>query len=96
MTSSLDTEIEINQEFLDFMQQKYKNEHPNEYKRDNPNEDSTLVSAPIFKRATRYEKYTFPELLDEMRVRKEPYFKNIYTWLYTCFGEEFEAYQKYK
>ena len=86
MTSSLDTEIEINQEFLDFMQQKYKREHPNG--------EIILVSAPIFKKETRFEQIPYPDLLDELRVRKEPFFRIMYNWLYRDFGDEFETYQK--
>ena len=81
--TSLDSEI--NQKFIDFMQEWYKKKHPKE--------DTTLVSAPIFKKPRSFEEYTFSELLDELRVRKEPYFRNLYKWLYDSFSEEFQAYQ---
>ncbi|GEM_PF-4096160 len=84
----MDNEIIIDNDFLDFMQKKYKAEHKNE--------ETITISAPIFKRNTKYKSHNLPDLIDELRVRKEPYFVNIYNWLYQSFGSEYEAFRKEK
>jgi len=77
---------EINQQFIDYMHQKYNREHPNG--------EIIHVSVPIFKNETRFEKIPYPDFLDELRVRQEPFFKNFYNWLYRDFSEEFKEYIK--
>ncbi|MDP3698639.1 MAG: hypothetical protein Q8R47_03560 [Nanoarchaeota archaeon] len=81
--------IDIDQLFLDFMAEKYKKEHHGDDK-------SLILVAPLPKIGTKDKFYTLPELIDEMRVRNEAYFRIMYTWFYNSFGQEFEAYKKYK
>ena len=88
--NSLHGSKEIDNEFLDFMLEKYEEKHKN------GDDQQLVIAAPLPKIGTKDKIYTLPELIKEMKIRDEPYFKTMYGWFYDNFGAEFEAYRKYK